>query len=393
MLPQEKRVAVIGAGQAGVAAADVLTAGGCSVVLFSDENVPPYFRPRLPAVAFGQVDDATIKIRQRPWYEERKIDLRLSTRVTGINVLTGTVTTADTPTDHFDAIIIATGSQPNAFRYEGDADPAHIFSLSCMLDARAIRRRLPEKGRIIILGGGILGIEAAVRAAKAGFEPVLVEHEAHLLGGQLGRTGEEALLYTLHHAGVTVRRDMAIARLMKKGNGVEAHFVNTNIIDANWILCTTGSHPDIRLAQASDLKIERGISTGPALDIAPLVYAAGDVAQPRGLPAVCSARRSILHGKLAAANLLAALAGKKQKNWERTVFPVEMKAEEVELHLFGMLGDANALETRLDDANTPGIYQGCVSVNDRPVGVRMVGTRDKFDSWSMEIAKVIPALQ
>lgn len=393
MVKHVKRVAIIGAGQAGVAAADVLTAGKCSVTLFSDESVPPYFRPRLPALAFGQTEQNSMRIRQKNWYEERKIDLRLDSPVLNINAIMGSVTLTSGTTEHFDAIIIATGSRPSQLRYEGDAPATSILTLSNMADALAIRKRLTQKARIIIIGGGILGIESAMRAARAGLEPVLVEHEPHLLYGSLGKAGEEALLHTLHHAGVTVRRDMALARLMKNGSGVEAHFVNTSKIAADWIISTIGSAPDTRLAKASGLATARGISTTPTLEISPFVYASGDAAQPKGFSTRCSARQAMLHGKLAAENLLAAFEGKKQKNWEHTVFPLEMKVENAEIHTFGTLTDPNALETRLDDARNPAIYQGCLSLNTRPVGVRMVGTRDKFDSWSMEIAKVLASLQ
>ena len=151
------RIGIIGAGHAGVEAARQARDRGADVVLFSGESVLPYFRPRVVALAFGQVEPDAISIRPHEWYEQNGIDLRLDCPVTELDARNKTVVARGQP-ETFDGLVIATGASPVLLPIVREL-PDDAIALWDVKRSLAIREKLGTAKHLAVLGGGISGVE------------------------------------------------------------------------------------------------------------------------------------------------------------------------------------------------------------------------------------------
>lgn len=196
------RTAVLGAGHAGIEAAKAIRAGGGEVVIFSNEPVLPYYRPRLVAVAFGQAEFSTIQVKPQAWYEQQLIDLRLNEAILTVDPRQRKVVTARV-TETFDGLIVANGGMPVLPRFAADGGE-FIWPLWSLGHAVELRRRIGAGKRLVIIGGGILGIEAALHADEAGMSVTIVEQMDRLMPSQFGSRASSVLKSRLESRGIHV---------------------------------------------------------------------------------------------------------------------------------------------------------------------------------------------
>ncbi len=367
-------IAIIGAGHAGVEAAFTLTNAGHNVTLYSDESELPYFRPRLIAVAFGQAEPDAIRIKPAAMYEKAGIRC-CHEAVTSLDLSTRTVQGVA-----YDGILLSQGSTPFVPPFKGDGI-ARIQTLWTMQDARALRATAKPGTRLTIIGGGVLGIEAALRATMAGLNVTIVEVSQALLGGALGTGAEAVLRKTLTDKGITLCLGVTVATVETDAIILED---GTRIAD-DVLLCSTGARPQTALATAAGLQPDCGLRTRPDLSLAPGVYAAGDLARPTAQKPTCAVRRAMMMGTLAAKNLIAELAGQPTTPWTDPTLPLFMKVEDVEFHTLGNVHSPELVEQRIDDASDPRIWKSILYHGETPVGLRFVGTRAGFGEWEKKI--------
>lgn len=366
----QPHIAIIGAGHAGVEAAFALAKGGAKVTLLSDEPCLPYFRPRLIAVAFGQADPDAIAIKPQKAYDEAGIDLRHES-ATDVAPAARTVNGRA-----YDGLIVATGSRPFVPPFAGCRERA--LPLWTMADALAIRERFETARSVAIVGAGVLGIEAACRAATrlgAG-RTRLIEPARAMLGGMLGED-EQPLFRALRglaelepHIGCGVRDIGESALTLTDGT----------VVDADLVVCATGARPNGRLLGA-----EGFVRTADDLSFAPCVYAAGDPCQPTETRPVCQVRRAQLMGQLAATNLLAELGGRPTAKWNEPDLPLNLITPSATVFVRGEMGDANA-EVRHLDVEEP-LYEARATLHKegKLVGLRWVNTRKDLTEWEKRL--------
>lgn len=366
------KVAIVGAGHAGVEAAFLLANQGVEVTLWSNEAVLPYFRPRLIAVAFGQTAPDAIAIKPASAYETAGITLRYEA-VTCLDITTHTVNG-----ETFEGILLAQGAKPFVPPFKGDGSA--IMTLWTMEEACRLREAIAPGKRITIAGGGVLGIEAALRAEMAGLQVTLVEVQPELMGGSLGEAGHAALVCALEKKQIKLVLGVAIETVEKES----LLFVDGSRIEHDILLCATGARANLSLV--GSLPTEKGILTDEYLRVAQGVYAAGDGAQPRGSYPTCAVRRAQLMAQCAAKNLLAELAQTPLAAWTAPRLPLFMKVEDVEFHLLGHVAkDVSLCERRMDDQASPFICQTLLLEGDVCRGIRSIGTRANVAQWEKEM--------
>ncbi len=382
------KIAVIGAGHAGVEAAVAAAAGGAEVDLFSNEAVPPYFRPRLIAVACGQAEPEAVIMHPAEWYGQKGVRLHLETPVVVFDPDSRRVVCKATD-DAYDAVVLACGSLPILPRIEGLADGMPVSPLWTMRDALALRGRITAGVRVLVIGGGVLGVEAALRAAEAGARPVIVERLPRLLGTVLGATAAAALLEQTAAAGVEVRCGRSVLMFRREASGAVTALLDDGAkVEADWVICSIGAAPNRTLPQASGIETDRGVLVDENLQTPWAgVFAAGDLAQRRGARIRCSARDAALQGKAAGANAAAFAANRDRQPFVPPRPLVMMKVGSVEAYALGEAGGAEEFaEVRLDDGSVRRICRLLVRRGDAIVGVQMVGSREGFDAacekWS-----------
>lgn len=373
------KIAVIGAGHAGVEAAAAARAGGANeVTLFTAEPCLPYFRPRLIAVAFGQAEPGAIAMHDAAWYESRGITLRPAT----VQRIDPAACLVDG--EPFDGIIIANGANPMRIPLAGATDDMPLLSLWNIGDAQKLRARATPGHRLLIIGGGLLGVEAALRAQAAGLRVALVERLPRLMANQLGETAAKKLRDQLAAHGIDVHCGACVQSVSRDNDALNFTLDTGDTLIADILLFSMGARPDLTLAKDSGLTTNRGIIANTALQAAPKIFVAGDVAEVDGMVRG-SARDASAQGKLAAANLVATLNGLPPTDFPSTPPSTFLNAAGVSVYAVGRAATDTSTETRLDDGSDPAILRVVIKEGDTIIGVQQLGTRQGLDELAAKI--------
>ncbi len=374
---------IIGAGHAGVKAAETLHAAGHEAVLYSNENAVPYYRPKIIAYAFRQADADELLIHPQAWYSEHRIDLRLDEPVLALDPQKRSIKTARGE-ESFDAVLLTSGAGPFVPPItQGATD--RVLPLWTLHDAARIAERTGDGMRLAIIGGGILGIEAALRALAIGVRVTVIERLPRLLPLQFGEAASKKLHDILTAYGVEVITAGAVSSVCQNQQTLTMELEGRNPLTMDLVVISVGSRRNMALAQQAGLRIDRGILVDEQLSTsAPGIYAAGDIVQIPGLNR-CSALDATIQGRLAAANAMAALTNGAQAVYKLSDAAVNYKFNEFELHSVGRVAGEGDHE-QLVDADE----KACrIKVTDRDgklVGVQMIGTGQDFKKWSTEVA-------
>ncbi len=274
------KVVIIGAGHAGGSAAALLRVSGFEgqIVLVGDEPAPPYQRPPLSkAWLKGEADLESLLLRPESYYAEQVIDLRTGLTAVSLSPTERTVAFSDGSTETYDALILATGSTGRRLAILG-ADSPDLIELRTIADAERLKARLGPGKRLVIVGGGYVGLEAAASARALGAEVVLLER----LDRVLKRVASEPLsaFFTERHRreGVDIRTDVEVTAFQDGGVALSTG----ERIEADVILVGVGALANDGLARAAGLACDPEGSGGIIVDehartSDPHIYAIGDV--------------------------------------------------------------------------------------------------------------------
>ncbi len=275
-------VVVIGAGQAGASCVARLRQQGFegTITLIGDEPVPPYQRPPLSkAYLLGEMDLDRLYLRPEKFYAENDIALRLGARVTGIDPAAREVQLEDGTLPYGD-LVLATGSLPRRLPAAMGGDLDGIFTVRTLADVDAMAPRVTEGARVLIVGGGYIGLEAAAVASKLGLKVTLVEMADRILA-RVAAAETADYFRDLHRKhGVDIREGTGLARLTgKDGHVAGAELSDGSTLDVDFVIVGVGILPDTGLAEAAGLALENGIRTdAQGRTSHPHIWAAGDCA-------------------------------------------------------------------------------------------------------------------
>lgn len=381
-----QRVAVVGAGHAGVEAARVAGEAGADVVLYSAETVWPYFRPRLVTVAFGEAEPQSIGMHPPDWYAARKITVRLNSRVDGFDAASLRLCAGGVE-ERFDGVVVATGATPILPPFAG-VGGGRITALWNMGHALALRGRMVRGDRLVVVGGGILGIETALRAAAAGLKVTLVELAERLMPVHFGPRAAAVLMKRIADRQVLVElgRRVESAQASADGSSVRLALDGGRELAAEWCLVTIGARPDLAVGALAGLVCERGVKVDEFMRTSAAgVFAAGDIAQWAG-GVRCSVRDATAKGKIAGANLIASLGGGRLTPYEPAVAPVSFKHRDFELHALGGVISSEHQELALD-GSSDSVVRSLLVKDGVITGVQLVGTREGFDELTGQLGR------
>ncbi|MFI9838285.1 NAD(P)/FAD-dependent oxidoreductase [Nonomuraea sp. NPDC051941] len=267
-----KRILVVGASAAGLAAAETLRREGFdgTLTLVGDEPEAPYDRPPLSKqILSGEWSAGRLPLRPPADLDALGLDLRLGVAATGLDLAERTVRLADGAVVPYDGLVVATGVRPRRLPGRG----AHV--LRTLDDALALRGRLGPGRRLAVVGAGFLGAEAAAVARGLGCEVTLLEPApvplAHALGEHVGRVLSRA---HLEH-GVNLRTGVTVTEVDEGG----VRLADGELVEADEVLVAIGSLPNTEWLAGSGLTVADGLVCDAYCAAAPDVYAAGDVAR------------------------------------------------------------------------------------------------------------------
>ncbi|MBI5639553.1 MAG: NAD(P)/FAD-dependent oxidoreductase [Nitrospirae bacterium] len=276
------RYVIIGNGIAGTtAAANIrkLDSDG-SITILTDEPYPFYSRIRLIEFLSGEVDDKEKLLRKEAWYDEKNIRLLRDTPATAINPIQQEVVTSSGLIVTYNRLLLAAGGSCFAPPLPG-ADKRGVFTLRTLADAIAIKNYAKRStGRVLLLGGGILGLEAGNSLRKLGNRITVVEFFPRLLPRQMDPEGAEMLKRQMEKMGFVFYLD-AKAREIAGADRAEALILDDGTsIDCDMILISAGIRPNTGLGQKTGLEINRGIVVNDRMETSLRdIYAAGDLTE------------------------------------------------------------------------------------------------------------------
>ena len=274
-------IVVIGAGQAGAALVAKLRALGYAgdLTLVGAEPVPPYQRPPLSKqYLLKEMELERLFLRADSFYAEQNITLRLGAPVTAIDPAGKTVTVGGERLA-YDQLALTTGSTPRRLPAAIGGDLAGVYTVRTLADVDAMAPEFRAGRRLLVVGGGYIGLEAAAVAAKLGLAVTLVEAAPRIL--QRVAAPETSDYFRAVHAahGVTILEGTGLARLTGDGRVSGAVLADGRELPADFVIVGVGITPNTGLAEAARLTLDNGIATdaqGRTAD--PAIWAAGDCA-------------------------------------------------------------------------------------------------------------------
>jgi 3-phenylpropionate/trans-cinnamate dioxygenase ferredoxin reductase subunit len=312
---------VIGAGQAGASLVAKLRKDGFEgdITLIGAEDALPYQRPPLSkAYLLGDMTKERLFLRPESFYHEQNITLRLNTRVDSIDVVAKTVS-AGGETLSYDKLALTTGSVPRTLPATVGGALENVFTVRSLADADAMAPHFREGARLLIVGGGYIGLEAAAVAAKRGVDVTLVEMAERILG-RVAAPETSDYFRALHVShGVTIREGVGLSRLTGESHVTGAEFSDGTQEDFDFVIVGVGISPGNELADTAGLTLENGIQTdGQGQTSDANIWAAGDCASlpyRGGRIRLESVPNAIEMAELVAQNMLGAQLEYSPKIW------------------------------------------------------------------------------
>ena len=298
----DRKYLILGGGAAALEAAKAIRerdrTGG--ITMISEEAHLPYNRPMLTKAMLSDMTGDQLAVEPESFYEENSISLLLEARVKAIDPAAKSVTVekGGAPmTIVYDKLIYALGAHAFVPPVKG-ADGEHVVSIRNIEDAQKVQRMLPSLKNAVVIGGGVLGLEAAWALKRGKVDVAVVESAPRIMARQLSETASEVLSGIIRGAGVQLFTNAGTAEITKNSvllaDGTE--------LPADLVVFSTGVRGNLDIAQAAGIEINRSIVVNERMETnLPDIYAAGDCAEFGGVNYALWSQ-SVEQGKTAGGN-------------------------------------------------------------------------------------------
>ena len=278
---QRERVVIVGGGPAGLATARAYRQAGGSgpVTILTTEPYPPYNRPPLTKDYLrGETPREDLWLEPPGWFEENAVDLRLTTNAHSLDRDRRVVETENGEIP-YDVCVLATGSEPIRLPVPG-AEDEDILVMRTIENSTRLRSRVGEESRVVVVGSGFIGCEAAASLSMRGARVTMVGLEER---PQIERLGEEVanrIEAWLEGYGAELRLGASVEKIERENGGYEIGIEGGNRISAETVLFGTGVRPRTEIAEKAGLEVIDGggiVSDSSMRTSAPGVFAVGDI--------------------------------------------------------------------------------------------------------------------
>ena len=377
---QKQNLVVIGNGMAGARAVEeILARGGADkfrITMFGDEPYGNYNRILLSNVLNGTQDETEIFLNPLSWYRENDITLHAGVRADLI-MRKSKVVVGGSIAEPYDKVIIATGSRSyvppiNGLNKSDGGYKRGIFVFRSLDDCRAIAAYAEGRKRAVVIGGGLLGLEAARGLQNFGLSVEVVHRGSHLMGQQLDAMAGSILKTTMQGMDVTVHLRKNTTEILGDDEVTGIAFADGTTLAADMIVISTGISPNAEIGVRSGLTVERAIVVDNQMRSPddPDIYVVGECAQHRGnvygLVAPLWEQAKVLADHITAANPDAAYHGSK--------VATKLKVMGVEMASMGVV-DPETEDDEIVQFTEPrkGTYKKLVIRNGRLMGAILLG--------------------
>lgn len=271
---------IIGGGIAALSAAENIrlrdTTG--KITMITEEKYSPYYRPMLSDLLSEDLSDDRLYVRPAEWYEENNITLITDCKITSIDAKAKKIA-SDNQEFSYDKLIIATGARSNIPPITG-ADKEGVYSLRDLDDALKLKEVFKNTKKAVVVGGGVLGLEAVWEMVSLGLEVTVVEFSDRIMPRQLDQEFSEKLQDLMEAKGVKLYLGAATDEILGEAKVTGVKLKDGTVIDTELVLLSTGVKPNVELAETAGLEVKQGIIVDERMRTnVNDIFAIGDVAQ------------------------------------------------------------------------------------------------------------------
>ena len=361
---------IVGNGMAATRLADELSQralGRYSLAVIGDEPRLAYNRVLLSPLLAGEIGEREIELKPAAWWRERGISTFYGRSVEAIDRATQTVSLRDGPTLPYGKLVLATGSTPLRPPFPG-GDLAGVATFRDTADVGTMRAYARRGARIVVIGGGLLGLEAAYGLARGGADVTLLHLVDRLMERQLDHDGAGLLAAAMAARGIDVRLCAETKGFRGEGHVEAVELTDGTEIPAALVVIAIGVRPNVELARAAGLAVGRGIlvDDGLATDD-PAIFAIGECAEHRGLA------YGLVEPAYEQARVLAARLAGRESAYQGSLLSTNLKVSGVGVFSAGEFEAGEGAETVLLRDPAAGIYRKFVLRDGRLAGCVLVG--------------------
>jgi nitrite reductase (NADH) large subunit len=374
---------VVGNGMAAARLVEELTKtaqGRYAIAVIGDEPRLAYNRVLLSSVLAGETASHDIELKPASWWRDRGVTLKYGSLATEVDVGRRELKIAHEESIAFSKLVLATGSTPLRLNVPG-ADLAGVHTFRDSRDVDLLLTLAAQKKRVVVVGGGLLGLEAAYGVAKAGASVTLIHLMDRLMERQLDLPAAQLLKSLVERKGIEILLNANTARIHGE-TGVEGvELVDGRLIDTDAVIFAAGIRPNIALAKDAGISVNRGIVVDDCLQTgAPDIFALGECAEHRG---VCY---GLVEPAYEQAQALARHLAGKAAAYRGSVVATNLKVSGVSVFSAGDFAGAEGGETIELSDTAAGTYKKLVIADGRLTGAVLVG--DAGDAlWYLELIR------
>ncbi|PKM75991.1 MAG: MBL fold metallo-hydrolase [Firmicutes bacterium HGW-Firmicutes-15] len=272
---------LIGGGIAALSAAAAIRKRNRSgkITILTEEAVRPYYRPALSDFLSADIPDERLYVYNDAWYEENQIEVQTSCRVISLDTKGKNIVLENGDSLGYDKLIMATGARSNIPPFKG-VNQQGVFALRNLADGQLLKEGIRTAKKAIVIGGGVLGLEAVEEMVAQGLKVAVVEHFTRIMPRQLDEPASLRLHELIRDKGVQLYLGLDTEEILGDGRVTGVRLNNGEVLEADLVLLSTGVKPNVELAMEAGLQVDRGIVVDSGMrSSTPDVYAAGDVAQ------------------------------------------------------------------------------------------------------------------
>jgi nitrite reductase (NADH) large subunit len=380
------RVIIVGNGLAGIISAKTLREldKKVEIDIFTEEKYHYYPRPNLIEFLAGTIPLERMFAFSQEWYREQNINIHLGKPITRIFPDSQEIEVAGGKKEKYESLLLANGSFSFIPPFKG-TDKKGIFALRALDDALELLEYLKNHQRVVIIGGGLLGLEIARAMKSRGARVDVVEFFDRLLPRQLDIQGASLLKSQIENTNINVHLGLAAEEILGLNDVKGLRFKGEREIEMDMAVVAAGVRPNIRLAKEAGLETDRGLVTDDYLRSSnSKIFGAGDVIQHRGrvygiIPS------SFNQARVVASNIL----GKKEK-YEGTVPSNTLKVAGLDLTSVGLVNpEEGTSEEFRKEKKEEGIYKKVVIQKGVVVGAIWMGTKKGVNEINRLISQKI----
>jgi nitrite reductase (NADH) large subunit len=374
---------IVGNGMAAARLVDELARsalGRYAIAVIGDEPRLAYNRVLLSSVLAGETASHDIELKPASWWRDRGVTLKYGCLATEIDVFRRELKIANEESITFSRLVLATGSAPLRLNVPG-ADLAGVHTFRDSRDVDLLLTLAARKKRVVVVGGGLLGLEAAYGLAKAGAPVTLIHLMDRLMERQLDKLAGELLKTLVERKGIKILLNANTARLHGETSVQGLELTDGRDIDAEAVIFAAGIRPNIGLAKDAGISVSRGIVVDDHLQTdAADIFALGECAEHRG---ICY---GLVEPAYEQARVLAQHLAGGSASYGGSVVATNLKVSGVAVFSAGDFIAADGAETIVLNDSRLGTYKKLVIANGRLTGAVLVG--DTADAlWYLELIR------